>query len=70
MSGERGDTITADFFSAAGVYIPPTLKISRKRMQQAFLNGIVLGRWVELNDRGVDRNETYFCMVSKIRRFF
>lgn len=57
-SGERGELVTAEIcFSAAGAYMPPMLIFPRKRMQQGFLDGLVPGGWVELNQKGwIDMN--------------
>ncbi|XP_050313145.1 uncharacterized protein LOC126748156 [Anthonomus grandis grandis] len=50
-SGERGETVTVQIcFSASGAYMPPMFIFGRKKMQQAFVDEIVPGGWVELND--------------------
>lgn len=69
-SGERGETITAEIcFSAAGAYVPPMLIFPRKRMQQSFLDGIVPGGWVELNDKGWIDMKLFLVWFKKFVEF-
>jgi hypothetical protein len=69
-SGERGETVTAEIcFSAAGAYMPPMLIFPRKRMQQGFLDGLVPGGWVELNEKGWIDMKLFFEWFKKFVQF-
>uniref|UniRef100_A0A1Y1NM29 DDE-1 domain-containing protein n=1 Tax=Photinus pyralis TaxID=7054 RepID=A0A1Y1NM29_PHOPY len=65
-SAERGETITAEIcFSASGACMPPMLIFPRKRMQQGFLDGLVPGGWVELNEKGWIDKILFFSWFKK-----
>lgn len=69
-SGERGELVTAEIcFSAAGAYMAPMLIYPRKRMQQGFLDGLVPGGWVELNQKGWIDKELFFKWFKKFVEF-
>jgi transposase-like protein len=65
-SAERGETVTVEVcFSAGGSYIPPTLIFPRKRLQQGFLEGLVPGGSVELNEKGWIDMDIFFNWFKK-----
>ena len=65
-SGERGETVTVEIcFSASGAYMPPMFIFGRKKMQQAFMDGIVPGGWVELNESGWMDKDLFFRWFKK-----
>lgn len=69
-SAERGETITSEIcFSASGAYMPPMLIFPRKRMQQSFLDGLVPGGWVELNEKGWIDKTLFFTWFKKFVEF-
>lgn len=69
-SAERGELVTAEIcFSASGSYMPPMLIYPRKKMQQGFLDGLVPGAWVELNQRGWIDMEIFFKWFKKFVEF-
>lgn len=69
-SGERGELVTAEIcFSAAGSYMPPMLIYPRKKVQQGFLDGLVPGAWVKLNQKGWITMEIFFKWFEKFVEF-
>lgn len=69
-SAERGELVTAEIcFSASGSYMPPLLIYPRKKMQQGFLDGLVPGAWVELNQKGWIDMEIFFKWFKKFVEF-
>lgn len=69
-SAERGKTITSEIcFSASGAYMPSMLIFPRKRMQQSFLDGLVPGGWVELNEKGWIDKTLFFTWFKKFVEF-
>ena len=63
-SGERGETVTVEIcFSAPGAYMPPMFIFGRKKMQQAFMDGIVPGMMGRAKREWMDGQRFIFSLV-------